>query len=280
MIVRCWGARGSIPVSGREYIKYGGSTTCIEIQTLDDQIIIIDAGTGIRKLGQTLLKESRRDLHLVFTHAHWDHLVGFPFFEPIYRAGTRIHFYGCPFAQKSVREMFSSTMQSPNFPVDFSAVKAEILYRESCREVFTVGSVTVTPILLSHPGQGIGYKFSEGEKHFVFLTDNEPDHPHPGGLGFEAYRDFAKGADLLIHDAQYTAAEYPHTKGWGHSLYTDALRLGMEAGVKRLGLFHHDPDRTDEGVDGMTADCQRILDEGQSGLECFAVHEGLEIDLS
>ncbi len=281
MIIRCWGARGSIPVSGREYQKYGGSTTCIEIQTLDDQIIIVDAGSGIRKLGQTLLKEARRDLHLVFTHAHWDHLLGFPFFEPIYREGTVIHFFGFEAAQQSVRGMFSGAMQSPNFPVDFSVVKAELKYQESCREAFTIGSVTVTPIPLSHPGQGIGYKFSEEGKHFVFLTDNEPDHPHPGGLGLEAYREFSRGADLLIHDAQYTAAEYPQlTKGWGHSLYTDALRLGLEAEVQRLGLFHHDPDRTDEAVDGMEADCQRLLEERQSGLECFAVHEGLEIELS
>ncbi|MBI4536915.1 MAG: MBL fold metallo-hydrolase [candidate division NC10 bacterium] len=281
MIIRCWGARGSIPVSGREYIKYGGSTTCIEIQTLDDQILIMDAGSGIRKLGLTLLKEARRDLHLIFTHAHWDHLVGLPFFGPIYREGTHIRFYGCPYAQQSVRGIFSGAMQSPNFPVDFSAVKAEIEYGGVCRDAFPIGSVMVTPIPLSHPNQGIGYKVSEEGKHFVFLTDNELSHPHVGGLDFAAYREFSKGADLLIHDAQYTAAEYPqHTKGWGHSLYTDALRLGMEAGVQRLGLFHHDPERTDEGVDAMAGDCQRILEERQSSLECFGVHEGLEIDLS
>ncbi|MFA5026486.1 MAG: MBL fold metallo-hydrolase [Candidatus Methylomirabilota bacterium] len=280
MIVRCWGARGSIPVSGREYTRYGGSTTCLEIQTQDDQIIVVDAGSGIRKLGLTLLQEKRRDLHLIFTHAHWDHLIGFPFFGPIYRSGTRINFYGCPFAQQSVRAIFAGSMQSPNFPVDFSAVKAEITYQESCQSGFSIGSVSVTPILLSHPNQGIGFKFSEADKHFVFLTDNELTHSHPGGLPYEAYRDFSAGADLLIHDAQYTPAEYPKiTKGWGHSLYTDALRLAMEAGVQRFGLFHHDPERTDDGVDAMVADCQRILDAGQSGIECFAVHEGLEVEL-
>jgi len=279
MIIRCWGARGSIPVSGREYVQYGGSTTCLEIQTQDDRIIVVDAGSGIRKLGQTLLKEDRQELHLVFTHAHWDHLIGFPFFGPIYRKGVRLEFYGCPFAQRSVRSMFSGTMGSPNFPVDFSALKAEIHYRESCDAPFEIGSVTVTPILLSHPNQGIGYRFSEGGRQFVFLTDNELGHPHPGGLPYEAYREFAAGADLLIHDAQYTAAEYGATKGWGHSLYTEALRLGMEAEVQRLGLFHHDPDRTDEGLELLVADCQRILGERGSGPECFAVHEGLEIEI-
>ena len=279
MIIRCWGTRGSIPVCGREYLTYGGSTTCMEVQTGDDQVIILDAGTGIRKLGLTLLREKRRDLNIIFTHAHWDHLLGFPFFGPLYVAGTRITAFGCPFAQNSIRAFLSPTMAPPNFPVDLMAVKATIEYRGACAGEFRIGSVTVTPILLSHPNQGIGYKLTEDGKTFVFLTDNELTFVHPGGLTYEDYRRFSAGADLLLHDAEYTQAEYKYKKTWGHSVYTDALRLAMEAEVARFGLLHHNQERTDEGVEAIVTDCQRILAEKGSSLECFAAHEGMEIEL-
>jgi phosphoribosyl 1,2-cyclic phosphodiesterase len=279
MIIRCWGTRGSIPVCGREYLTYGGSTTCMEVQTDDDQVIILDAGTGIRKLGHTLLREKRRDLNIIFTHAHWDHLLGFPFFGPLYVAGTRITAFGCPFAQNSIRAFLSPTMAAPNFPVDLTAVKATIEYRGACAGEFQIGSVTVTPILLSHPNQGIGYKLTEDGKTFVFLTDNELTFVHPGGLTYEDYRRFSAGADLLLHDAEYTQAEYEYKKTWGHSVYTDALRLAMEAEVARFGLLHHNQERTDEGVEAIVTDCQRILAEKGSSLDCFAAHEGMEIEL-
>jgi phosphoribosyl 1,2-cyclic phosphodiesterase len=279
MIIRCWGARGSIPVSGREYLTYGGATTCLEVQTGDDQIVIIDAGTGIRKLGQTLLHEKRREVSIIFTHAHWDHLMGFPFFGPLYVEGTQITVFGCPFAQDSIRAFLSPTMAAPHFPVDLTTVKAEIGYRAFCQDEFRIGSVTITPILLSHPNQGIGYKLSEDGKSFVFLTDNELTFTHPGGLTYQDYRRFSTGADLLLHDAEYTPAEYEYKKTWGHSVYTDALRLAMEAEVARFGLFHHNQDRTDEGVEAIVADCQRILEEKGASLDCFAVHEGMEIEL-
>ena len=279
MIIRCWGTRGSIPVCGREYLTYGGSTTCMEVQTGDDQVIILDAGTGIRKLGHTLLREKRRDLNIIFTHAHWDHLLGFPFFGPLYVAGTRITAFGCPFAQDSIRAFLSPTMAAPNFPVDLTAVKATIEYHGACAGEFRIGSVTVTPILLSHPNQGIGYKLTEDGKTFVFLTDNELTFVHPGGLTYEDYRRFSAGADLLLHDAEYTQAEYEYKKTWGHSVYTDALRLAMEAEVARFGLLHHNQERTDEGVEAIVTDCQRILAEKGSSLDCFAAHEGMEIEL-
>jgi phosphoribosyl 1,2-cyclic phosphodiesterase len=279
MIIRCWGTRGSIPVCGREYLTYGGSTTCMEVQTGDDQVIILDAGTGIRKLGHTLLREKRRDLNIIFTHAHWDHLLGFPFFGPLYVAGTRITAFGCPFAQDSIRAFLSPTMAAPNFPVDLTAVKATIEYHGACAGEFRIGSVTVTPILLSHPNQGIGYKLTEDGKTFVFLTDNELTFVHPGGLTYEDYRRFSAGADLLLHDAEFTPDEYKYKKTWGHSVYTDALRLAMEAEVGRFGLLHHNQERTDEGVEAIVTDCQRILAEKGSSLECFAAHEGMEIEL-
>ena len=275
MLVRCWGARGSIPVSGRGYLRYGGDTPCIEIRTGNDGIVIIDAGSGIRRLGNRLLAEKRHDYALIFTHAHWDHIMGFPFFRPIYRSSTHIALFGCPFAQASVREMISRIMAPPNFPVNFEDITADIRYQDACKETFQLGGLTITSIPLSHPNQGMGYRFEEGGKSFVFLTDNELTYRHPGGLAYEDYAAFAKGADLLVHDAEYRPGEYRMTRTWGHSVYTDALRLALDAGAGRLGLFHHNQERTDEAVDEMVADCRRIA--AGRPLECFALHQDMEI---
>jgi phosphoribosyl 1,2-cyclic phosphodiesterase len=269
MIITCWGSRGSIPVSGREYLKYGGATTCLEIRTKDDEVIIVDAGSGIRKLGHKLLRENRRQYHLIFTHSHWDHILGFPFFRPIFVEGATIDLYGCSFAQESIARLVSRTMDPPHFPVRFEEIKAEISSHGACEESFWIGSLKVTPILLSHPNGGIGLRFVEGGKSFVFLTDNELTYQHPDGLDYEDYLAFA----------EYTEEEYRRRRTWGHSTYKDALKLALEARVKRFGLFHHNQERTDAALDGMVQDCQRIIGENGANLECFAVAAGMEIRL-
>jgi ribonuclease BN (tRNA processing enzyme) len=278
MLIRCWGARGSIPVSGEEYLRYGGDTPCMEIRTKDNAIVIVDAGSGIRRLGNRLLEENRHDYTMIFTHAHWDHIMGFPFFKPIYRRNTGIHLYGCPFAQASVREMISRIMTPPNFPVNFEEIRAQIRYEESCSNPFSIGGLSVTPIPLSHPNQGLGYRFEEDGKSFVFLTDNELAYRHPGGMAFEEYVAFARGADLLIHDAEYLPEDYRFTQKWGHSVYTDAVRLALDAGVRRLGLYHHNQERTDQGVEKIVDDCRKLA--AGSALSCFAMHQDMEIVLS
>ncbi len=279
MIVRFYGARGSTPVSGKEYLKYGGNTTCLEIRTKDDDIIIVDAGSGIRTLGNRLISEKRFQYTMIFTHAHWDHIMGFPFFQPIYFTKTQIIMFGCPFAQASIKHMISKIMAPPNFPVNFEDIRADITYSEACEGPFTVNSVSITPIPLSHPNQGMGYRFTEDGKSFVFLTDNELTFKHPGGVDFQDYRDFSAGADLLVHDAEFTEEEYKKTKKWGHSVYRDALRLALEARVGKFGLFHHNQERSDEGIDEIVADCRKIVAKKNADLECFAVHQGMEIEL-
>ncbi len=279
MFIRCWGARGSIPVSGQEYLKYGGSTSCIEIRTSDDKIIIIDAGSGIRKLGNLLLKEKRYEYYMIFTHAHWDHVLGFPFFRPIYVKDTHIEMFGCPFAQDSVKKIISRTMAPPNFPVKFSAIRAEMKYHGACERDFTIGSMKITPINLSHPNQGMGYKFIEDGKAFVYLTDNELSYKHKGGCDYDDYLEYARGANLLIHDAEFTEEEYKTTRGWGHTVYKDALKLALEAKVNQFGLFHHNQEHSDQKLEEKLDDCQRIIKEHQSNLRCFLVSEGMEITL-
>jgi len=279
MIIRCWGSRGSIPVSGKEYLEHGGDTTCIEIRTKTDEIIIIDAGSGIRRLGNSLISEGRYEYNMIFTHAHWDHLMGFPFFRPLYKSQTRLMMLGCPFAQASVKKMISRVMTSPNFPVDYEDLRAKIKYQAACESTFSVGSMKVIPISLSHPNWGNGYKFIEDGKSFVFLTDNELTFKHPGGLDYDDYLKFAKGATLLFHDSEYTAEDYKDTKGWGHSVYTDALRLAMEANVEKFGLFHHNQDRNDRDVNIIVQDCKDIITRQNSSLHCFAVSQDMEIEL-
>jgi phosphoribosyl 1,2-cyclic phosphodiesterase len=271
MIIKCWGSRGSIPVSGEEYIKYGGDTTCIEIRTKSDDIIIVDAGTGIRRLGNKLIDENRYKYNLIFTHSHWDHLMGFPFFKPLYETQAELMMYRCPFHSKFVETILSRIMMPPSFPVRYSEISAKMEYVEAFTSASEIGSVTITPIPISHPDKGSGYKFTEDGKSFVFLTDNELGFMHPGGLSYKDYMEFSEGADLLIHDAEYTPEEYPSKIEWGHSVFTKTLDLAIEAGVKQFGLFHLNQERTDQQVDEMVESCRRTIADRGHNLECFAV---------
>jgi phosphoribosyl 1,2-cyclic phosphodiesterase len=271
MHIRVWGARGSIPVSGRNYLKYGGDTTCLEIRTRSDDIFIVDAGTGIRRLGNRLIEEERFSYYFLITHGHWDHLMGFPFFKPLYMDDVTIRVQRSPFPRKFIENMVTRVMTPPNFPVKFSGRRAKTIYEDGHPTSFEIGSVTVEPIPLSHPNMGSGYKFIENGKTFVFLTDNELEFTHPGGLAYNDYVEFAAGADLLFHDAEYTPEEYEAQVTWGHSAYTTALQMAIDAGVKKLGLFHMNQERTDDQVDAMVANCHKIIDAGGVDLECFAV---------
>lgn len=276
MIIRCWGARGSIPVSGSDYVKYGGDTTCVEIRNADNDVIIIDCGSGIRRLGNRLLEEKRREFSLIFTHAHWDHILGFPFFKPLYYSRSTIRIYGCAFAQTSIRNILTKTMRAPYFPIDLATVQADIVFTDTCGVPFTLGSMSVEPIGLSHPNMGFGYKFSENGKTFVFLTDNELEYQHPGGRTYDEYLEFCRAADLLIHDAEYTDQEYLRTRTWGHSRYRAALQLALQADVKQLGLFHHNQDHSDEAIDAILCDCSSMIADRNSSLACFALTQDSE----
>lgn len=279
MIIRCWGSRGSIPVSGKEYIRYGGDTTCLEIRTQSDDIIIVDAGTGIRRLGNELIRQGRYQYHFLLTHGHWDHLMGFPFFKPLFLEHSEIRMHRGPFHKKFMEAMFSKVMAPPNFPVRYSDLKAKIVFQESNSSKFDIGSVTVVPIPISHPNTGKGYKFIEDGKIFVFLTDNELGFTHPGGLSASEYLEFCRGADLLMHDAEFTPKEYKQLIEWGHSSYVDVLEMAFKAGVKKLGLFHLNQERTDDDVDAMVAACRKIIADQGRDMACLAVGAGMTFEL-
>jgi phosphoribosyl 1,2-cyclic phosphodiesterase len=279
MIIKCHGARGSIPVSGPEYIKYGGDTTCLEIRTKNDEVIIVDAGSGIRRLGNQLIEEGRYDYHLIFTHSHLDHILGFPFFKPVYHPKANIHMMGCPTTQGNIRKLLSKAMSAPLFPIQFDALLANIEYDVECRLGYQIDSIEIFPINLNHPNGGMGYKFVEDGKSFVFLTDNELGSKHRNGRSFEEYVSFSKDADLFIHDSEYTRDEYCVTKGWGHSTYPEALALAQKAHVKTFGLFHHNQNRSDADLDIIVDECRSTNADNHINMECFALTQTTTLTL-
>jgi phosphoribosyl 1,2-cyclic phosphodiesterase len=284
MRIRIWGCRGSIPSPGSSTLRYGGNTACLEIRTSRGQIIVVDAGTGVRNLGNFLSQEfDRTQVRFFFTHSHWDHLAGFPFFQPAYSGSSSITFCSGPHAQDLLKSCLTEQMKAPFFPVDFKFLRAQFDFRcerphgepGHCR----LDGLEVCPVALSHPNGGYGYKFMEQGKTFVYLTDNELRFQHEGGLNREQYVEFCRGADLLFHDAQYTEEEYELTRGWGHSTFADATDLAIEAGVNRLGLFHHDPNRTDDDLDRQVEFCRERIRLAGSAMECLATAEGMLIEL-
>jgi len=279
MIIRCYGARGSIPVSGRDFLKYGGDTACLEIRSKNNKVIIVDAGSGIRRLGNKLEGEHGYEYNLIFTHSHWDHIVGFPFFRPLYYEKTTISLMGCPFAQGSIKKLLSKAMTPPFFPIPFDNLRATIKYSGDCPTSFLIDSIEISPINLSHPNVGLGYKFKEDGKTLVFLTDNELRYRHRDGRSFDEYAEFAKDADVLIHDAEFTPEEYKITKTWGHSTYHDALLLALDAQVRRFGLFHHNQNRNDTDQDEIVQKCREILEGKNSEMDCFALTQETELRL-
>jgi len=277
MKVKFWGTRGSIPVPGQDTTMYGGNTTCLEISLESGRKIIIDAGSGIRALGEALAhNEKGLDIHLLMTHIHWDHVLGFPFFAPLYDQGTKISVDGYSSCMKGLRFVFDNKLGDGFFPIKFIDLKAEIRYLKTLAQgPLIIDDVVIESIPLRHPQGGLGFRFREGNKSLVFITDNEL----PGGESEECpeeYVRFCKDADILIHDAQYTPKEKAKRVGWGHSDCVAALNLALSAHVKRLILFHHDPSRKDPEVASFKACCEGIADKKKAEIQVDAAKEESE----
>ncbi len=248
MEIRFWGTRGSIPAPGPSTLEFGGNTTCLEVVLHSGRRIVIDGGTGIRLLGESLkTMVATVRLHLLLTHNHWDHLIGLPFFLPIYREDSEIQIDGWPLAFQALKRVFDDHMGDGFFPVAFEQLRAHITFvNKIARHPQVLDDVHIEALPLNHPQGCLGFRFQEEGQTLVFITDNELGLD--GGYRFPDFVKFAKDADLLIHDAQYLPEEMPAHRGWGHSTYEEAVRLALEAGVKTLLLTHHDPSRSDEQV--------------------------------
>jgi phosphoribosyl 1,2-cyclic phosphodiesterase len=289
--IRFWGTRGSIATPGPATVKYGGNTSCVEVRA-EGSILIFDAGTGIRDLGNALLEEfadSPLKLFLFISHTHWDHIQGFPFFLPAYQEQTSIQLYGPPGRDKSLDAILRAQMDSDYFPVSLGDMTANIQVQEM-RDDITIGKVHVRPFYLNHPAMTLGYRVTVENRSIVYATDNEPyeytlhKNPHRAGALSnygqkldESFVDFIAGTDLYIAEAQYTKEEYQSKLGWGHSPIESVVDFAVRGKVKRMALFHHDPMHDDVEVDRMIRHAKRLLQTNRARIECFGAHEGQTI---
>jgi phosphoribosyl 1,2-cyclic phosphodiesterase len=264
--VKFWGTRGSIATPGPETIRYGGNTSCVEVRC-GEEILIFDCGTGIRELGLSLAREyAERNLevHLFVSHTHWDHIQGFPFFQPAYRAGNRVNIYSLHSPDRSLEKLFTGQMDGNYFPVTLDDLMARLHFEELGVGDLYFGDVKVSHMHLNHPGLALAFRVEAKGRAVVYMTDHEPYHkllgdsPHTKKLDAEVDA-FANDADLLIREAQYTDEEYLHKRGWGHSSCSDAVQSALNADAKRLVLFHHDPMHDDQQVDAMVEFCREGL---------------------
>jgi len=303
MEVKFWGVRGSIPCPGPQTIKYGGNTACIELR-FDDlaRIIIIDAGTGIRELGNHIAMDGRYakpvTAEIFLTHTHWDHIQGFPFFTPLYNAGAKLKIYGpASFEDRALEKALAGQLTYRYFPVRLAELACELEYVDLKEGLLDLGDgITLKTKLLNHPTLCLGYRFEYNGKVLCTAYDTEPyqnlfsaepNSPHYDPTvveeGEQAAREgnhglleFCADADLIVHDAQYSQTEYETSKtGWGHSSFEQAIAQGKESGIKRLALFHHDPARTDEQLDKFTAEYCRP--EFAGDMEIFFAREGMQV---
>lgn len=275
LTLRFWGTRGSLPTPGRLTEKFGGNTTCLELR-YEDTIIVIDAGSGIRPLGEAWLQEFGNNpvcAHIFFTHVHWDHIQGFPFFIPAYIPGNQFTIYGRKDENGSVWDLLSGQMQGAYFPIPIDAMQAEWSFQEATPE-YKVGGITVRTMQLPHPGGCLGYRLEAPGGTFVLATDSELDqialnkeqvqknHLLPRKYEPELL-DFFRGADVLVIDCQYTDADYQAKRGWGHNSIATVVDLAKQVQPEMLVLCHHDPQSTDQKVMRIVSDTnQRFQGQG------------------
>ena len=290
MKIRFWGVRGSIPSPGRKTVRYGGNTTCIEVETDDGQTIILDAGTGIVPLAQSLLKKLPLSCSIFITHTHWDHIQGLPFFIPFFIPENHIHIYGAfdPVLQRDIGDVLTRQMEYCYFPVREAELKADIQYSSLYeRQTLEIGSAKITNIVMNHTVLNFGYRIDCNGKSIFFTGDNEPLYNiyQPGDDFYAEYdnlisrknvmlADFIRGVDVVIADAAYTEQEYPAKKGWGHGTFNSCIDMAKNVGAKALYLTHHEPLRSDDELDGI----QKQMSEIEALPVCIA-YEGLEITL-
>jgi phosphoribosyl 1,2-cyclic phosphodiesterase len=292
--LKFWGTRGSISVPGNGTLRYGGNTTCVELRA-DGEIIVLDAGSGIRSLGLALEKEFQSQpikLSLLITHAHWDHIQGLPFFAPAYEKKNEIHVRGYDGVDMSFGKIMAEPMKAPFFPIAMRELSARIDIKKLAEMEFSVGKVQVRARFVNHPGICAGYRLFTSGGSIAFLPDHEPYQflhsartselsPDEAKKTAEEERiglvDFLRGSDILILDAQYTDAEYERHIGWGHGSVSSAVSLALDAKVHRLLLFHHDPGHDDTMLDAIVDDARRLIREKGKDLEVDGAREGEEV---
>lgn len=274
MTITFHGVRGSTPCNDPSIARYGGNTSCVSVAAPGQEPLLFDLGTGLRYFGQQQSNDRPFRGSCLLTHLHWDHIQGLPFFVPLLREGAKLEVYAPPHDGESVMEVFDRTFTPPLFPVGIADLPGEICCHDIGNQEFTIGDFDVVSRLVPHVGLTCGYRVTLGGRTVTYLSDHQ--QPHDGSFSASpAAIELCRDADVLIHDAQYTAAEFARKSTWGHSMIEYAVWMAANAGVAKLVLFHHDPSHDDDMIDVLTASaaaCGR-----QSGVEVVAAHEGMSL---
>ncbi len=281
MRARVWGCRGSLAAPGPETVRYGGNTSCVEIRVGEDQMIVIDAGTGIRALGVSLAAAPPPRVDVLLTHLHLDHIEGIGFFSPIWNADSEIHFWGPPAPTKSLREGLAQYFSPPLFPVHLDDIPSHLVFHDVPETEWELGAATVRAEPVNHPGPTVGYRIQHDGRILTYISDHEPAlgtdllSMEPEWVSGYA---LAYGADVLFHDAQYTEEEYPLRVGWGHSSIAHTVTFGHITKVRQLLMFHHDPLHSDAKLEAMLLRAQELWGSEPGGIALS--YEGMEVELS
>lgn len=284
--VTFWGTRGSIPTPGAHTARYGGNTPCVAVEGAGHELVILDAGTGIRTLGRKLAERKNGAVRaeILLSHAHWDHIQGLPYFTPFFTAGNTVRIWGSRQGEVPLDAILRQQMHPAVFPVPLDALAAELTIQQVEPGEFTVGAFTVRAMRLRHPGSTFGYRLTPtaGGASVAYVTDNELGpggrYEMPASWRGELVR-FLDGVDLLIHDAMYTPTELATHAGWGHSSFAEAVGLAADAGVRRLALFHHEPEHDDTTMDDLVTAARTEARRRHWGGEVLGAREGLQLTL-
>jgi phosphoribosyl 1,2-cyclic phosphodiesterase len=276
--VRFYGVRGSIAVPGERTARYGGNTVCVEARLADGSVVILDGGTGLRELGKNLIREEVSRMHILLTHLHWDHIMGIPFFQPVYQKDA--HLIVHPMWTADQRRLIKERIlfDGVHFPVRAADIPSTIEFLDTCGPSFRIGSATVRRVALNHPGSAQGFRVDDDDgSSLAYLTDNELSARDMVTTVDDLAR-FAARVDLLVHDAQYVATEMPAKQGWGHSTVDEALVLAHKAETPHLVLFHHDPDHDDDMLDAVGVSANSWMWAHAPETRVTVAREGLVID--
>lgn len=281
-----WGTRGSIPTPGAQTVRYGGNTPCVEVRTEEGWLIILDAGTGIRALGRSLISRANGapiDGDIFLSHGHWDHIQGLPFFGPIFQRGNHFTIWGAQAMKAKVERVVRDQMSPVVFPVSFEEIEASIDFRSVLEGAVEDRGYTVRAMEVRHPGGSMGYRFADRNgdgRALVYISDNElgtsSKYDSPADWR-NALVEFVRDAGVLVHDSMYTVEEYDHHRGWGHSTYHDVVALALDANVERLVLFHHKPERADDEVDRRVEECRALVRDRGGHTDVIAASEGMTL---
>ncbi len=264
-----WGCRGSLSTPGAATVRYGGNTSCVEVRTATGALLVLDAGTGIRPLGESLAVEAPKEVDLLLTHLHLDHIEGLGFFAPLFDPECTIRIWGPRPAAGSLEAEIVTYLSPPFFPVPFEQLPSRISFNEVSQDTWQIDDVLISTAPVCHPGSTLGYRLSRNGSSLAYIPDNEPALDRRSGLAVSG------DADVLFHDAQFTDAEYASRVGWGHSATSDFVAYLAEAAPRRAVMFHHDPSHGDTQLEAMLADVRAAVD----GQPVELAHEGLELEL-